>query len=144
MKLDDIQNLWESDCKIDRTELGEESLRIPQLHSKYFKIYSTERLTLKGLESQYKMLYKQKYEYYMGQLSEEELKENEWEPNQLKILKSDVPMYIEADKDTVLIKQKIQIQEEKLEFLESIIKSLTNRGFQIKAAIDWVKFTQGV
>jgi hypothetical protein len=143
MKLEDIQTQWELDCKIDRTELGEESLRIPQLHSKYFKIYSSERLTLKKLESDYKILYKQKHEYFNGNISEEELNENGWEPFQLKLLKSDIPLYMEADSDLIKIKQRIELQQEKLDFLDSVIKSLTNRGFQIKNAIDWMKFTQG-
>jgi hypothetical protein len=38
---------------------------------------------------------------------------------------------------------KIGMQQEKVELLESIIKSLKNRGFQIKSAIDWFKFTMG-
>ena len=143
MKLEDIQTQWELDCKIDRTELGEESLRIPQLHSKYFKIYSSERLTLKKLESDYKILYKQKHEYFNGNISEEELNENGWEPFQLKLLKSDIPLYMEADSDLIKIKQRIELQQEKLDFLDSVIKSLTNRGYQIKNAIDWMKFTQG-
>jgi len=143
MKLEDIQDHWETDSKIDRTELGEESLKIPQLHSKYYKMYSAERLTLKKLNSDYKILYKTKYEYYNGSLSQEELEENNWDPQQLKLLKSDIPVYIDADLDLIKIKQRIEIQEEKLNFLESIIKSLTNRGFNVKAAIDWVKFTQG-
>ena len=52
-------------------------------------------------------------------------------------------MYIDADTDVSDLKRKIHIQEEKLEFLESIIKSLGNRGFQLKTAVDWIKFTQG-
>ena len=54
MKLEDIQTFWEKDSQVDRTELGEEALKIPQLHSKYFKIYSQERLTLRKLEADMK------------------------------------------------------------------------------------------
>jgi len=143
MQLNEIQDYWESDSKIDRTELGEESLKIPQLHSKYFKIYSNERIRLKELENQYKSFHRIKYEYYMGQLSEEDHKRYGWEPNQLKILKTDVSMYIDGDEEVIAIKRKIQLQEEKLDFLESIIKTLNNRGFLVKNAIDWIKFTQG-
>lgn len=144
MKLEDIQLVWEKDCNIDRTELGEESIRIPQLHSKYFKIFSQERLTLKKLESEYKVLYKAKFEWLMGTISNEDLKEFEWEPNPLKILRTDIPMYIESDPDLSSLIFRIDVQKEKIEFVESIIKSLTNRGFQIKAAIDWEKFKMGV
>ena len=59
------------------------------------------------------------------------------------ILKADVPMYMEADKEIIDLSLKIGLQQEKVEFLESIIKSLNNRGYNIKAAIDFLKFTSG-
>ena len=45
--------------------------------------------------------------------------------------------------DIVTLSLKIGYQQEKIELLESIIKSLSNRGYNIKAAIDWTKFTMG-
>lgn len=143
MKLEEIQSLWEKDSVIDRSELGEESLKIPQLHSKYYKIYSEERMSLRKLEYQYNHLKKLKSSYYNGSMSEEELNEHGWEPNPLKILKSDIPMYIESDSDVITLQTKIDMQQEKVEFVESIIKSFTTRGYQIKSAIDWEKFKVG-
>ena len=144
MKLDAIFELWEADSKIDRTELGEESLKIAQLHHKYFKIFSKERLTLKKLTVDYKRLKLQKYEFYtMGPT--EESQALGWElPAQGKILRADAMQYVEADKDIVDISLKIGLQEEKLELLESIIKGLNSRGFNIKTALDYLKFTSGV
>ena len=143
MKLEEIQSHWEKDSVIDRSELGEESLKIPQLHSKYYKIYSEERMSLRKLEYQYNHLKKLKSSYYNGSMSEEELNEHGWEPNPLKILKSDIPMYIESDSDVITLQTKIDMQQEKVEFVESIIKSFTTRGYQIKSAIDWEKFKVG-
>ena len=143
MKLEEIQSLWEQDVNIDRTELGEESLRIAQLHSKYFKIFSSERLRLRQLEQQQKLMYRIRYEYYMGTLDVETLKEYNWEPNPMKILKSDVSMYIEADQPMQELQMKVELQQEKVDFLESIIKHLPNRGFNIKSAIEWTKFQHG-
>jgi hypothetical protein len=143
MKLEDIQLSWKQDSQIDRTELGEESLRIPQLHSKYFNLYSQERLTLKKTQAEYKQLYKRKFELYAGTISEEELNEWGWEPFSLKILKADMGVYLEADEDLNKADLKIEMQKEKIYFLDSIIKSLPNRGFQIKNAIEWTKFQMG-
>lgn len=143
MRIDDIYALWEKDSNIDRTELGEESLKIPQLHHKYFKLFSQERIVQRALENDYKELYRAKHEYYQGILSEEELDERKWEPQQLKILRADLPLYLEADRDLQTLKSKIQLQQEKIDFLESVIKSLQNRGYQIKAAIEWTKFQMG-
>ena len=143
MKLEDIQLLWEKDCNIDRTELGEESLKISQLHSKYFKLYSSERLLLKKLDKDYKDMYRTKFEYYNGVLSHDELKENGWEPFSLKVLKSDLHIYLDSDRDITNFQLKIDMQKEKIDFLENIIKSLNTRGYQIKSAIDWEKFKVG-
>jgi hypothetical protein len=52
--------------------------------------------------------------------------------------------YIEADKDMVNLSLKLGIQHEKIDLLESIIKSLTARGFNIKAAIEWERFKVGI
>ena len=143
MKLEEIQEHWEKDSQIDRTELGEESLKISRLHNKYFKIFSAERLTLRKLEMDYKHLYRLKYQYYQGILSEEEMDEMKWEPFQLKILKQDLPVYIEGDKDIHNLNLKIGLQSEKVQFLESILKNLFNRGYQIKNVIEWERFRVG-
>lgn len=143
MKLEDIQDQWEKDCIFDRTELGEESLKIPQLHSKYFKLFSHERLTQKKLEKQYKSLYKVKHEYYTGTISFEDLNSYGWEPNPLKILKSDISIYLEADEDLMTISLRMDYQKEKIDFLENIIRNINNRNYQIKNAIEWERFKVG-
>lgn len=143
MRLEEIQEHWDKDSCIDRTELGEESLRIPQLHSKYFKMFSSERMLLRKLESDLKEMYKEKHEYYNGTLDEDTLKANGWDPNPLKILRTDIPMFIDGDSDYKQLQLRIEMQKEKVEFVESIIKSLTNRGYQIAQAIAWEKFKVG-
>ena len=143
MKLEEIQQSWEKDCAIDRSELGEESLKIPKLHSKYFNIFSAERMLLRKLESDLKKLYRVKYEYYNGTLDFDMLREYNWEPNPLKILRSDIGMYMESDTDYQTLQLKYDYQKEKVDFLENIIKSLNGRGFNIKSAIDWEKFKVG-
>ena len=44
MTLDEVLEEWHKDSQLDRTELGEEALKIPQLHSKYYKLYITVNL----------------------------------------------------------------------------------------------------
>lgn len=143
MKLNEIQDMWEKDSMIDRSELGNESLNIPRLHSKYFNIYSTERALLRKWEGEFKKLYRDKYEYYSGTLSEEDLKLHGWEPFSMRILRTDIPTYIEADDDIIKGKNMISGQQDKVEFIESIIKSLPSRGYQINSAIVWEKFKMG-
>ena len=135
--------MWALDAKVDRTELGEESLRIPQLHSKYYNLFSVERMALRQLENDYKALYRIKFEYYNGTISEDDLRANGWEPFMLRVLKSDINVYIQSDTDLSKLQLRIEMQKEKVEFLGSIIKNLPARGYQIKAALDWEKFKVG-
>lgn len=143
MKLEEIQEHWERDSCIDRTELGEESLRIPQLHSKYYKMFSKERMLLRKLETDYKELHYDKYEWYAGTISREKMDMYGWEPNPLKYLRSDIPMAMDGDADIRQVTLRIDMQKEKVDFLESIIKSLPTRGYQISQAIAWEKFKVG-
>lgn len=144
MKLDDIYQEWEKDSEINRNELGDEALRIPKLHHKYFKIFTQERLTLRKLEFDLKQLKLEKYEFFtQGPTPEQH--EKGWKlPPQGKILKSDANNYVDADPDVINLALRIGMQLEKIELLESIIKTLTNRGFNIKSAIEWEKFKVGI
>lgn len=143
MKLSDLQDEWLKDSHIDNLYLDKESLKIPVLHSKYLTLFNEESLVLRKLESELKQLTRHKWLYYSGKMSEEELFEHEWEPFHLKLLKQDVDLYIESDQQITTIQDKISYQKQKILFLESIIKSLNGRGFLIKNAIDWQRFTNG-
>lgn len=143
MNVDDILNLWQDDVKIDKTELGDEALNIPKLHHKYYQIFIKEKLILRKYESEFKQLKLDKYEF-LTQGPNEETKDKGWRlPAKGMILKGDIPLYLDADDDIVNLSLKIGLQQEKIELLDSIIKSIMNRNFVIKNAIDWNRFTMG-
>ena len=144
MTLDQIMEEWRIDAPVDSTELGGASLKIPELHSKYLKIYFDERRKLKACEFQSKELSLKKYEYYNGKMSQEELDELNWEPFMKRLMKNEIDMYLDSDKDIIHNNVRIVNQKEKLAFLEEVIKNLNQRNFQIKNAIEWKKFTNGV
>ena len=87
--------------------------------------------------------------YGCGRTDEEKTKwklpdtSDEWKNNNLKILKTDIDKYMESDPELVKLKQKVEYVSTVIDFLESTIKQISNRGFQIKNAIDWRKFTSG-
>jgi hypothetical protein len=143
MTLNELIEQAKQDLKFDDTELDQESLRIPQLHNKYLNFYHEEKLRYRGYKTNYSKLFKLKWEYYTGKLSEDQLKELGWEPFDLKILRQDVDIYLESDKELIELKSKMSIQEEKVEYLNSIVKGITNRQFHIRDAIAWRKFLNG-
>ena len=143
MKLEDIQELWNRDREIDYTELGTESIRIPQIHDKYLKIFTDERIRLKGLELELTKLVRAKTDYFSGRMSQEELDRRGWEQFLGRLLKNEIANYIESDDDIITIKKQIIVLQEKINYLDAVIRMINNRGFQIKNALDWLKFSHG-
>ena len=143
MNFEDLKRHTERDMKVDDTQLDLESLKIPQLHNKYLNFLQEERFNLKKMGFDFASLRRSKWEYYTGKISEEDLEEKGWEPFDLKILKSDIDMYLDSDNDMILMKQKITYQEEKVFYLESVIKEIGQRNWEIRNAIEWRKFVSG-
>lgn len=143
MLIEDIIAEWDIDCKIDRTDLGGEQQKIPKLHNKYYKFLVPEKLKLRRFEAKMKELKLEKYEFYTQGPTEETIKKGWKLPPKGMILKADIPMYMEADKDIIELSLKIGYQQEVVEFLDSILKSFTNRGYNTRSAIDWERFIAG-
>jgi len=136
-------NEWNKDCKIDETELGSESAKIPQVHNKYLKIYMGERIALFKLKSETKKVKRTLLEYYLGELDQEELDQLGRQQFYKKLLKNEVDVYIESDDMMIEANLRLGMQDEKVAYLDSIIKNINNRGFQLKTAVDWARFTTG-
>ena len=128
---------------IDDTELDVESMTIPQLHGKYLNFYLDEKLVLQKLNSDYYRLKKTKWEYYTGKLDEDQLEEYGWEPFQFKILKQDIDLYMDSDEDLQKLSNRVAYQKEKINYLDAILKSINNRQWNIRNAIEWRKFING-
>ncbi len=144
MNLEQIKIQAELDTAIDLNHLEEESSKVPQIHNKYLCILMDEKLILENLESKLKILKRDKWLYYSGKLSEEELKAKGWEPFDLNILKQDLDRFIESDMDVITLSNKAFHQKEKVNYVENVVKIISNKMWNIRYAIEWIKFTQGV
>jgi hypothetical protein len=144
MNLDNLKELITKDSQIDSTELGIESLKIPQIHSKYLTILSDVKLLLTKQQHDLAILKLRKWKIYTGKASREELESWDEEPSDLTLLKSDVDQFIEADSKVIELKAKIAVSEIKLKMVEEFLRSLNNRNFAIKSAIEWHKMMNGV
>ena len=144
LKLEEILALWETDSKVDTIELDKESLKIPSLHNKYLKIYTSENLQLKRMNHDFKEMERNKFEYYSGKMSGEDLKEQGWDQFDHKLLKQDIPRYLESDRELIKLLLKIDYQKEKVETVKSIMTNINGRSFYINNAITWQKFLNGI
>lgn len=143
MKLEDIQAEWDIDSQIDRTQLGNEAIKIPSLQSKYYKWYIREALQLKALEEQFNILKLEKWEFYWQGPTQEQINKGWKLPPKGEILKSEVNQYLDADQDLIAEKLRIAKQREKVKFLEHIIDGLKQRSWNLRSAIDFEKFRAG-
>lgn len=139
-KLETIFAEWEKDSQISQTDISRESLRIPQLHSKYYRLLMSSKLSLKKAKIEFDELQLKRLNFYMGRGTPEEYRA---EPFDLKVLKGDVEYYLNSDKELNKIKMNISMAEETCKFLDDILKMLHVRNFQIKNYIDHEKFLNG-
>lgn len=144
MTIEELMTIWETDSKIDETELAMETLKINSLNAKYYNILSTKNLMVKKVEAKLKRIFKIKYEYYTGKTTAEDLKKYNWPQFQYHINKADLPTYLEADKDIILINEEKDQLIEMVDYCKGVIKELNNRTWQIKNAIDFHKLTRGM
>jgi DNA-binding MltR family transcriptional regulator len=103
----------------------------------------SENVQLKRMYGQRNKLKMKLMSYYLGEMDSEELEEFNRDQFYKKLLKTEVETYIEADDLFIEMNLKVVMQEEKVNYLENVLKSINSRGFQIKNAIDWIKFTHG-
>ena len=141
MDLEKIQAMWEKDSHIDPDNLHDESLKIPQLHSKYYTIYNTITLMREKAREQYSKVRLERYNYYTGKATAEVYAE---EPFPYKVREKDaIQRHLDADDRMNKIDMKIKYYDVMLKFLEEIIRAVSNRTYQIKNAIEWNKFQTG-
>ena len=140
--LEELQEMWEKDAKIDRDNLHEESLNIPSLHAKYFELYITTFLLRKKAEQQRKNIRHARYEYFSGKADPEVYEKNPF-PKKIRD-KDTMQKYLDADEKLSNTSLKIDYYDTMLVYLESILKVIQNRTFQIKNAIEFMRFNSGL
>jgi hypothetical protein len=140
--LDTIQKMWEKDSKIDIDNLHTESLNIPILHAKYFDLYNNILLLKKKAEQQKKNIRHQRYEYYTGKADPDVYVENPF-PKKIRD-KETLQGYLDSDEKLMQVSLKVEYYETMLSYIDSILKMIFNRTYQIKNSIEYMRFQSGL
>ena len=147
LQLNDILEQWKTDSLIEMP-LDESSKQTPKLHSKYLELLSLAKFQLKKAEMEQKTLLKDKWLYYNGKMSQQDMDDRKWKYDPFngmtKPLKSDMDMYYSTDEDMVKIKAKIDYQKTIIETLEEIMGNIRWRHTHVKNILDFKKFTSGM
>jgi hypothetical protein len=144
-----IKKEWKEDSLVDfqfknkqyTEDLGKLALEIPFQHNKYLNYYTDLGQVKTSLEFEYRRVVKEKREYYSGEADAKVYAEKPF-GSSIKTAEK-MKTYLESDEDIINIEAKIKYVEQALYFLDSVMKMISNRGFQIKSAIDWEKFING-
>jgi len=134
MKIDELEKSVDADVYIDETILAKESLSTPVKHNKYLKILLRERLKLKKLRNELYKVSLGRTNYYNG---------SDPDPFDYVLKDREVKDYVRVDPIVVEAEAKVTLQEEIVKYLEEVCKMFMNRGFQIKNALDFLKWTSG-
>lgn len=145
MNIEQLQEEWDTDCQIDDNYLGENSTATPKLHAKYLKILVQVKLKHTKLSSDYNLTRKNKFRYYRGELSRDELQDLQWDQWQgVKPIKNEMDEFLKGDDELNTMDIKIKYLETMIYFLESVLGQIKARDWQIKTAVEWKKFLAGM
>jgi len=148
IELDTIHKMWEQDSCINENELDRASIDTSKLHAKYLQLFNTARLTLKRRELELAELKQEKWRYFTGKMTKEEMDSRQWKYDPFngtnKPMRSELDSYIDSDKDIQKIIIKIEYLKIVADAIEEILNNLKWRHSAIKNCIDWRKFTSGI
>jgi hypothetical protein len=140
--LETIQEMWTKDSKIDIDNLHTESLNIPTLHAKYFDLYNNIVLLRKRAEQQRKNIRHERYEYFSGKADPDVYVKDPF-PKKIRD-KDTLQKYLDADEKLSGVSLKIEYYDTMLKYLEEILKMISNRTYQIKNSIEFMRFNAGL
>ena len=141
MTLDELKIQVQHDLKVDNEHLDTESLKNQEIKAKYLDYKTRYELLLFKAKGDYKRLYREKWEYQGGKA---DAKIYISKPFDLKVLKTDLSVYITSDDEVIDAENKIGYLETVVDYIKGVIKSVDNRGWDIKNSIEWKKFEAGV
>ena len=134
MNLETLNDMWEKDSQLNDEKLDHDSLAIPKLHAKYLRIYNSFCSLRDQQELTVKTVYCDRWEYYTGKSEK---------PFHIKLLKTDVPIYLESDGEYQKAVLKFKYLNQMVESIKTILTAINNRSFHIKNAIEFAKFLKG-
>ena len=134
MNLETLNDMWEKDSPLDDEKLDHDSLAIPKLHAKYLRLYNNFVTLRDQAELEVKRTYRDRWEYYTGKSEK---------PFPVKLIKTDVAIYLEADQEYQKSVLKAKYLNQMVESIKTILSAINNRSFHIKNAVEFAKFLKG-
>ena len=142
MNLDELKLIAEKDLPVTNDEhIDQESYKNQVIKQKWLDFKSDFELMLIKARTDHQQLYREKWEYYGGKA---DAKVYAAKPFDIKVMKTDLQMYVQSDEDILRLQNKIGYYETCVDYCKGVIKSIDNRVWDIRNATDWKKFEAGM
>ena len=147
LDIEQIIKEWENDCTIDSLALDDSTIKFAKIHSKYVTYLTEFKLRLRATESKLSELRHNKWLYYTGKMTKEQMDGHKWPYDPFdggaKPLRSDIETYIDSDSDLRILQDKKAYFQTGVDAITEILDTLRWRHQHIKNALDFRKFTSG-
>ena len=142
--LEHLSDEWDKDCDIDYDRIDLELLKIPSLHSKYYRIRNHHRKVSLALTEKYRVMKELRREWIEGKSELETLQEQEWEQYQGNPITTRTAQEARLATDPVLSKilMKKEIQDEIVNICDGYIRQLKDRNYELRGVTEHRKFFQ--
>ena len=124
--------LAEEDVDFDYTseQVPYVMIKLPNLHSKWLRYLTFEKISLINRENKLTKLYKDKYEHFRTN-------------KDLLIDTKHIDYYILSDDEYVALSLQVDIRKKIISHLEEVIKRIKNMHYTLPKYIDWKRFELG-
>lgn len=130
-----------TDIDIDECDIDTESLRTPSLCNRYLIKYNRLAIELNRLQDLRSKVYLERWKYYQGKQASKYYAE--YGPFNEVINKTDVELYLKADDMMIIVDDIIHIAKQHIQYVERLLKEISNRGYHLKTAVEWRRFQSG-
>ena len=148
MNVEEILKMWQKDAVIDEMSLDESSRDSARLHGKYLEMLTISKLQFKRREQEFKTLLRDKWLYYNGKMSKQDMDERGWDYDPFngmtKPLKGEMDHYYDSDPHIQKAQAQLDYIQTTVDTLKEIMENIKWRHQNIKNMIEWRKFTSGM
>ena len=127
--------MWAADAVYDIDDPDEELAKLPILHQRYMDILVVALAKKKNLIHEIDRMKREKVDHYRGRSDN---------PHPVRLTAGETDTYVKSDSDFQTVDAKLEMASLTVDYVERILRVLTSRSYDLRAIIDWRKFTSGV
>jgi len=139
--IENILEQWKVDANYDKSSIDDKAIDTTVLHGEYLEYKHLYERWLIKLEHEYNVAKLDAELFYSGQDTPSHYQGSKF-PR--KLLKGDVPKWVEIDPRVVEIAERLRYCKNGIETIKEIIKQINNLGYLLKTCLESQRFYHGL